>query len=289
MTTPWLRLDRDVLRDGRIVLAVQQHGPLGIATWIYALTTAKLQNQAGRVELEPVVLAREVNAKRADCEDALATLAQVGLIEHVEDDVYQVRHWVDYQKEDRSYAAQAERKALHPGRKSGRARIRTDSHGFARKPRDNDNDIGPPTGDSDSDSDKGEGADVGDSKGADVRGPINVSDVKPPDDDSRIECEHLAEWIVRNGGKRPTISVTWLRDAERMRRIDGRTHEQVMAAIDWCQQDNFWRANILSPGKLREKYEQLRLAAARSPASQTQARQETRAALAERLMQEGGS
>jgi hypothetical protein len=36
-----------------------------------------------------------------------------------------------------------------------------------------------------------------------------------------------------------------------------------MRAIDWCQDDEFWRSNVLSMPKLREKYEQLRLQASR--------------------------
>jgi hypothetical protein len=42
---------------------------------------------------------------------------------------------------------------------------------------------------------------------------------------------------------------------------DGRTEDQIHRAIDWCQDDEFWRANILSMPKLREKYDQLRLRA----------------------------
>ena len=41
------------------------------------------------------------------------------------------------------------------------------------------------------------------------------------------------------------------------------TQEQVSAAIRWCQSDEFWRSNILSMSKLRDKYEQLRLQASR--------------------------
>jgi len=44
---------------------------------------------------------------------------------------------------------------------------------------------------------------------------------------------------------------------------DGRTEQQVMGAINWCQTDDFWRSNILSMPKLREKYDQLRLQAER--------------------------
>lgn len=45
---------------------------------------------------------------------------------------------------------------------------------------------------------------------------------------------------------------------------DGKTIEQVKAAIDFSQTDEFWRVNILSMSKLREKYDQLRLKAQRA-------------------------
>lgn len=43
--------------------------------------------------------------------------------------------------------------------------------------------------------------------------------------------------------------------------VDGYRPEQVARIIMWSQQDGFWRANILSASKLREKFEQLRLKA----------------------------
>lgn len=77
------------------------------------------------------------------------------------------------------------------------------------------------------------------------------------------ECEHLASWMVKNGCKAPTITKGWLDAARRMRTIDGRTHEQIMACIDWCQQSEFWQANIHSMTTLRTKYETLRQQAIR--------------------------
>lgn len=35
---------------------------------------------------------------------------------------------------------------------------------------------------------------------------------------------------------------------------DGRTEQQVHTAIEWSQSHEFWRGNILSMPKLREKY-----------------------------------
>lgn len=77
-------------------------------------------------------------------------------------------------------------------------------------------------------------------------------------------CDHLADRIATNGTSRPTVTRKW-RDACRlMLERDQRTPDQVRNAIDWCQTDEFWRANILSMPKLRSKFDQLRLHAQRA-------------------------
>jgi hypothetical protein len=90
----------------------------------------------------------------------------------------------------------------------------------------------------------------------------NVSEVPARDDVQRL-CVHLADRIEANGSKRPSITSRWQQAARLMLDKDGRTEQQVMTAIDWCQDHEFWRANILSMPKLREKYDQLRLQASR--------------------------
>jgi hypothetical protein len=77
-------------------------------------------------------------------------------------------------------------------------------------------------------------------------------------------CTHLADAIAANGSRRPTVGKVWRDAARRMLDRDGRTEQQAHAAIDWCQADEFWRTNILSMPKLREKYDQLRLEAQRT-------------------------
>ena len=76
-------------------------------------------------------------------------------------------------------------------------------------------------------------------------------------------CTHLADRIEANGSKRPTITKSWRTAARLLLDKDGRTEEQVHTAIDWCQDSEFWRANVLSMPKLRDKYDQLRLQAQR--------------------------
>lgn len=70
--------------------------------------------------------------------------------------------------------------------------------------------------------------------------------------------------IVRNGGKSPKRTKKNVDAVRLMLDRDGYTEAQIERAIRWCQADEFWRANILSASKLREKYEQLRLAAQRA-------------------------
>jgi len=85
-----------------------------------------------------------------------------------------------------------------------------------------------------------------------------------PRADIEAICTRLADRIEANGSKRPRIGKRWREAARLLLDRDGRTESQVLTAIDWCQSDEFWRSNILSMPKLREKYDQLRLAAARA-------------------------
>jgi hypothetical protein len=77
-------------------------------------------------------------------------------------------------------------------------------------------------------------------------------------------CSRLADRIEANGSKRPAVTSRWHDAARLMLDRDGRTESQVTSAIDWSQDHEFWRSNILSMPKLREKYDQLRLQAART-------------------------
>lgn len=90
----------------------------------------------------------------------------------------------------------------------------------------------------------------------------DVEPVEHRDDVERI-CVRLQERMVENGCKRPAITNRWREAARLMLDRDGRTEAQVLAAVDWCQRDEFWKANIHSIPKLRAQYDKLRLAAAR--------------------------
>lgn len=57
----------------------------------------------------------------------------------------------------------------------------------------------------------------------------------------------------------------WANEVRLMREIDGRTHSEICAMFRWANKDTFWCYNILSPDKLREKWD--RLAAERAKPS----------------------
>jgi len=82
-------------------------------------------------------------------------------------------------------------------------------------------------------------------------------------DDVERLCTHLADRVTANGSKRPRITKAWRTSARLLMDADGRTEDQVHRAIDWCQDSEFWRSNILSMPTLREKYDQIRLQASR--------------------------
>lgn len=71
-----------------------------------------------------------------------------------------------------------------------------------------------------------------------------------------------AHWIFGliqklNPSSRAPIFESWANDIRLMRERDGRELREICELFRWANQDAFWRSNILSPSKLREKWDQL--------------------------------
>jgi hypothetical protein len=105
--------------------------------------------------------------------------------------------------------------------------------------------------------------------------------VPPPDRAERLRqaggvlklCYRLAELMVENDPKakpKPS-SVGWMDAAEKLMRIDERHFEECMAVLEWSQRDEFWKGNVLSMPKFREKYPTLRAQWVRSRQQQSAA------------------
>ena len=71
-----------------------------------------------------------------------------------------------------------------------------------------------------------------------------------------------AHWIFGliqklNPSCRTPAFESWANDIRLMRERDGRELREICELFRWANQDTFWKANILSPAKLREKWDQL--------------------------------
>jgi predicted phage replisome organizer len=80
-----------------------------------------------------------------------------------------------------------------------------------------------------------------------------------------IELE-LAQYLyqkmlINNPEARKPNFQTWANDIRLMMEIEKRKPDQIRNMIEWCQKDSFWKTNILSAKKLRDKYDQLRVKA----------------------------
>nr|DAN00899.1 MAG TPA: replisome organizer protein [Caudoviricetes sp.] len=80
------------------------------------------------------------------------------------------------------------------------------------------------------------------------------------DSEAYLLAKFLERCITENNPKFPQNErqrQRWAKDFDLMLRIDKIDADDIAAIIEWSQDDNFWRSNILSGKKLREKYQQL--------------------------------
>jgi hypothetical protein len=93
----------------------------------------------------------------------------------------------------------------------------------------------------------------------------NTSDAAEKDIPYLPLAKHLAERITDNdenyfrGKDRQRIESVWATDIRLLVERDGRDKKVVESVIDWCQGNDFWKANILSASKLRKKFPTLLL------------------------------
>jgi hypothetical protein len=83
--------------------------------------------------------------------------------------------------------------------------------------------------------------------------------------------DFLVYWIKQNNqnAKIPTDLSKWHDEMDKLERLDNYDTFQIRTVIDWCQQDSFWKSNILSVPKLREKMSTLVLQMQRGQARPT--------------------
>jgi hypothetical protein len=81
--------------------------------------------------------------------------------------------------------------------------------------------------------------------------------LQPSKDGLKLSLLLLEKIKSRNGGfKNPNLK-TWSKEIDLMITRDSRDPAEIEEVICWCQKDDFWKNNILSPQKLRKQYDQL--------------------------------
>ena len=106
---------------------------------------------------------------------------------------------------------------------------------------------------------------VEEDKEEDIKDIMSSKSVKRIYDDSSSYfqlSQYLFSKMLQNNpeAKKPNYQL-WADYIRKMVELDGRTPQQVQGMIDWSQSDEFWKTNILSAKKLREKYDQMKVTA----------------------------
>lgn len=96
--------------------------------------------------------------------------------------------------------------------------------------------------------------------------PKHKKRVYDKDSDYYKLSEFFIKQIKKNNPnfKDPNIQ-KWSDDFRKIVEIDKRDKHEVAMLIKWVQKDSFWMSNVLSPAKLREKYDQLIMRVSSNP------------------------
>ena len=96
-------------------------------------------------------------------------------------------------------------------------------------------------------------------------GSPKLKPVPPPEAISA--AERLLKLVVANNpgstlarasaNKQQETALRWADAFRLLHAADKHSWEEITATIDWCQSDSFWKSNILSGDKLREKWDML--------------------------------
>lgn len=95
--------------------------------------------------------------------------------------------------------------------------------------------------------------------------PLELDPIEQPQDPegSREDVDHLcsllSELMTANGVRAPKVTKDWRTQARLLLDRDGIPLDLAERVMRWCQQDTFWRSNVLGMPKFRAKFDQLRL------------------------------
>lgn len=84
---------------------------------------------------------------------------------------------------------------------------------------------------------------------------------KSPSKEARDLAQTLSDFIFRNIPDRtvptPAQIMSWAADADKIHRLDKHSWESISSLLAWSQNHDFWKSNILSMNKFRQKWNTL--------------------------------
>jgi hypothetical protein len=91
--------------------------------------------------------------------------------------------------------------------------------------------------------------------------PDSDESTATPREDVQEVIDHMVSALKANDVRRYKVGKPWHDAARLMIDKDGYTVEQIKWVMDWATSNHFWKANIQSVPKLREKFDQLKIQA----------------------------
>lgn len=251
----WIKLSTNMFEDEKIRLIESlPDADTLLIIWIKLLSQAGRTNANGYIFLsENIPFTEEMlstlfNRPIATVRLALQTFKQFGMIDVTDDQYICISNWEKHQNIDgleRVKQLNAERNKKYRERKK-QQQLALENQG----------------GESDVCVTSRDATDIEEDKELDIDKEKDKKKEKP----SRHKFEtcdtngakYLFKKIKGNNPKQKEPSFdSWANDFRLMREKDNREPQEIKDVIDWCQADPFWQGNILSPKKLREKFDQL--------------------------------
>lgn len=257
----WFRMYHEARKDNKLaMLSDAQH-----RVWFNLMCLAGEQTERGTIAgYDPFPLACEVaHGDEALLSETLEFLVKARILERTEEDALTFLNW-------------RKRQYVKPSAEPERVKARVEKHRAKEKaekvtPLNEDdgicNDDVTRGNANPSARDRTQSTEIRTQNG----GEFSSSDADAPtaeigpvfgDDSPEYELAlHLAGRMLENNPKAKHPSEkqlqNWANDVRLMVQRDERSLGDIRTVLDWSQSDSFWRANILSMGKLREKYDQV--------------------------------
>ncbi|PGA79624.1 hypothetical protein COL94_28845 [Bacillus wiedmannii] len=246
----WIKLSTSMFEDEKIRLIESlPDADTLLIIWIKLLSQAGRTNANGYIFLsENIPFTEEMlstlfNRPIATVRLALQTFKQFGMIDITDDQYICISNWEKHQNVD-GLEKIREQNRLRKQKQREKLRLETsrDCHGTITQ---------------------SHATDIEEDKELDIDKEKDIKKKEKPSRHKFETCDingakYLFELIKGNNPKQKEPNFdSWANEFRLMRERDNREAQEIKDVIDWCQADPFWQGNILSPKKLREKFDQL--------------------------------